>query len=271
MSNAVVKPTDQIAQYRDDFAQVLPSHVTPEQFVRVAQGALRRNPNLEAAARKNVGSLMSCLLDAARLGLEPGSEDYNLVPFNTKSGPEVNGIVGYTGIIELMYRAGVKAVHAELVCVNDQFEYQPGQDVPTHTVDWFGDRGEVRGAYAYATLPSGAKSKVAVVGPKEIARAMAESKGSDKPTSPWQKDYPAMVLKTAVRRLEKWVPTSPERLYVDGQPVPAPVKVPGFTPNQDLTPLPESSDDPPVVAMPQVEPATGEIVEGELMDPEDLG
>ena len=80
VSDAVARREDSpgalIARYSADFATVLPTHIRPETWVRLAQGALRRNPQLEQAARSNPGSLLAALLDAARLGLEPGSEQY---------------------------------------------------------------------------------------------------------------------------------------------------------------------------------------------------
>lgn len=197
-----------------DFAQVLPSHVTPETFVRLAVGALQRNPYLLRVASQNPASLLYALLEAARLGLEPGTEQFHLVPYGGRS-PKVEGIVGYQGEIELIYRAGAsRSVKAELVCGNDTFTFKPTMDRPEHDIDWFGDRGPVLGAYAYAEMVGGGTSRVVVVGPREIERAQQASaswNSKDKrDQSPWVTDYPAMVLKTAIHQLEKWVPTSAE-------------------------------------------------------------
>lgn len=200
-------PAALIGQYQSDFAAVLPSHVKAETWVRLAQGALRRDRNLAQAASKDPGSLMAALLEAARLGLEPGTDEFYLTP----RGGKVLGITGWKGEVELIYRAGaVSSIIAEVVCANDTFSYQPGQDRPHHEVDWFGDRGQVRGAYAYAVMKDGAISKVAVVGPAEIKRAMEASGTSGSSHSPWKTDYAAMVLKTAVHRLAAWVPSSAE-------------------------------------------------------------
>jgi recombination protein RecT len=208
------KPAALIAAYSNDFATVLPSHVKPETWVRLAQGALRRNPTLEQAAAANPGSLLAALLDAARLGLEPGTEQYYLVPYKDRGRPIVQGIPGYQGEIELMYRAGaVAAVVVELVRANDQFTYRPGVDErPVHEVDWFGDRGSLVGVYAYATMDNGATSKVVVMSKAEVyeARKKSASYRSKPESSPWTTDEPAMWLKTAAHRLRKWVPTSAE-------------------------------------------------------------
>jgi recombination protein RecT len=200
----------QVRDYRDEFAQVLPSHINPITFTRLAVGALKRDPKLLQVAQQNPASLMQALLEAARLGLEPGTNEYYLTPRGGRQ-PGVLGITGYQGEIELIYRAGaVSSVKAEVVCAADTFTYRPGDQIPDHRIDWFSDRGHVLGAYAYAVMRDGATSKVVVVGPKEITRAKAASATADKDHSPWKTDYAAMVLKTAIHQLAKWVPTSAE-------------------------------------------------------------
>lgn len=214
VSNAVAQRTNAatqvVEQYRNIFAETLPSHVKPETFVRVAQGALRKNADLAAAAASNPQSLVAALLDAARLGLEPGTEQFYLVPM----GGEVNGWTGYQGEIELIFRAGaVSSVIAEVVYTNDRFHYQPGMDRPDHEVDWDADdRGQLRLVYAYASMKDGSTSRVVVMNKATVMKHKAMSRGSDRADSPWQKWSDSMWLKTAVHELTKWVPTSAEYL-----------------------------------------------------------
>jgi hypothetical protein len=88
---------------------------------------------------------LAALLDAARLGLEPGTEQYYLTPRKVKGRLEILGIVGYQGYIELMYRAGaVSSVVAEVVYSNDKFTVPAGPDErPVHEIDWDADdRGD---------------------------------------------------------------------------------------------------------------------------------
>ena len=226
ISNAVAtrsKPTagGMVAQYKDDFASVLPSHVNPATWVRFAQGALKTGRKdgrtglyeLEQAAINNPGVFLSSLLNAARLGLEPGTEEFYLTPRKVKGQLEILGIVGYQGLVELIYRAGaVSSVIAENVYSNDKFSYQPGRDErPTHEIDWDAEsRGELRLAYAYAVMKDGATSKVVVLNKSDIARIKKSSQGSSSEYSPWVTNPAAMWLKSAVRQLAKWVPTSAE-------------------------------------------------------------
>lgn len=224
--------------HRDDLLCQLPSHVRGAGWYASAEAAVRRDPKLYAAANANPGSLMNALTHAARLGLQPGTDEFYLTWRKVKDKPEVVGMPGYQGEIELIYRAGaVSSVIVEVVRERDRFEYVPGRDErPTHVVDWFGDRGDVIGAYAYAIMRDGATSKVVVIGEERIKRARAASPTANSSHSPWTTDYAAMVLKTAAHDLQKWVPTSAEyrreqlraaRDVADEHPAPAPADPPG--------------------------------------------
>ena len=206
------RPAELVQQYQGDFAVVLPSHIKADTWCRVAIGALRRDPKLEEAARHNPAAFLGALLDAARRGLEPGTEQYYLVPQKNKGRLEVRGNIGYQGVIELIYRAGaVSSVIVEAVRESDKFAYVPGKHTrPIHEIDWFGDRGALKGVYAYAVMKDGATSKVVILNRQDIARAKKSSQGSDSAYSPWQNHEEAMWLKTAAHRLAKWVPTSAE-------------------------------------------------------------
>lgn len=208
-------PTAIIEQYREDIAQVLPSHVNVGTYVRLAVGAVRRDPKLVEAARNDPGALMAAVLEAARKGLEPGTEQYYLTPRREKGTLKIKGIEGYQGIIERIYRAGAaQSVIVEVVREGDRFEYTPGQhDRPVHHIDWFGgDRGALIGVYAYALMAGGATSKVVMLNKAQVMEAKAKSDGASSQYSPWQTNEEAMWLKTAARRLSKWVPTSNEYL-----------------------------------------------------------
>jgi recombination protein RecT len=224
ISNAVAVrdsgPGALVAQHRQDIELVMPSHMQKRvgAWIRTTQGLLRRDPKLMEAAQNDPGQFMAVLMDAANLGLTPGTEQYYLVPrWNRKKGcTEVTGVRGYQGEIELMYRAGaVSSVIVEVVHETDRFEYRPGRDErPLHEIDWDAeDRGELRLAYAYAVMKDGATSKVVVLNRSHIAKAKAKSdsaSGKYPHLSPWATDTEAMWMKTAAHRLTKWVPTSAE-------------------------------------------------------------
>ncbi|WP_019358031.1 recombinase RecT [Streptomyces sp. AA1529] len=268
ISNAVAKrddgPAAQLQQYRDEYAALVPSHINLDQWIRLAVGAIRGNEDLEEAARNDVGVFLREMKTAARLGLEPGTEQFYLTPRKSKAHrgqPIIKGIVGYQGIVELVYRAGaVSSVIVETVRQSDTFRYTPGRDErPIHEIDWFADdRGPLVGVYAYAVMKDGATSKVVVLNKRQVMEAKAKSDSRNSQYSPWQTNEEAMWLKTAVRRLAKWVPTSAE--YMREQLRAA--KEVAAEPAPDAPPL------PPVQAAPldDVDPDTGEVLEGELLD-----
>jgi recombination protein RecT len=224
ITNAVAErdnsPSGLIRQYSESFTQVLPNHIKPDTWIRLAQGALKRGKRqpdgryeLELAAANNPGVFLAALLDAARLGLEPASEQYYLTPRKVKGKLEILGIVGYQGHIDLMYRAGaVSSIVAETVRANDEYRYDRGADeVPVHRFPPFArdaDRGELIGVYAYARMKDGAVSRVVELSRDDIARIKASSQGADSEYSPWVRHEAAMWLKSSVRQLQKWVPTS---------------------------------------------------------------
>ncbi|MFC0626125.1 recombinase RecT [Kribbella deserti] len=219
VSNAVAtrdnSPGAMVQRYSKDFADVLPSHVKAETWVRLAVGALRRDPKVAEAAANNTGAFMSALLTAARLGLEPGTEQFYLVPQSPRKGApkEILGITGYQGLVELMYRAGaVASVIVEAVREHDNFIYAPGRDErPIHEIDWDAeDRGKLKLVYAYAIMKGGATSKVVVLNRSKINEIKAKSASARSDYSPWNTNEEAMWLKSAARQLSKWVPTSAE-------------------------------------------------------------
>jgi recombination protein RecT len=269
VSNAVAVrdsgPGAMIEAYSADLATVMPSHVKPETFVRLAVGVLRRDRKLTEAAQNNPAALMAALMDAAQLGLTPGTEQFYLVPRKMKGRLEVQGIRGYQGEIELIYRAGaVSSVIVEVVRGADGFRYAPGRDErPEHDIDWDAvDRGPLRLVYAYAVMKDGATSKVVVLNRAQVMQAKAMSQGSDTPYSPWQKHEEAMWMKTAAHRLTKWVPTSAEymreklRAYAEVAseqrpavtPAPQPVTAP--VPDEDEAIEAEFVDDEPAAGWP---------------------
>lgn len=249
-------PGDMVASYRDEFALVLPSHIKPETWVRVAQGAVRRDPKLGEAARRSPTSLLAALMEAARKGLEPGTEEFYLIPRKRRGVPEVQGVEGYRGIIERMYRSGaVASVIVREVCAHDEFRFIEGvMDRPEHRIDWFtrGARGDMVGVYAYAVLTTGAVSRVVVLNGDDIDDIKRHSDGSDESYSPWQTEPRSMWWKSAARRLEPWVPTSAEYR------------------REQLRAAQEVAAEraaPTVTAVPETPAADGEVVDGEIVDP----
>lgn len=212
-----------VLRNQESFSLVLPTHIKADQWTRLAVGALRRDEKLAIAAMNNPAAFGAALLDAARKGLEPGTEEYYLTPRRKNGRQEILGIEGYRGIVERMYRSGaVASVIVREVCENDEFEFTEGvHDKPQHKINWFGgERGAMIGVYAYAILTTGAVSRVVILSRGDVMAAKAKSDAAKSEYSPWNAqdggpEHPefqgrSMWWKTAVRRLEPWVPTSNE-------------------------------------------------------------
>jgi recombination protein RecT len=240
-------PTSLVAGYRDDFAAVLPSHLPPATFVRLAQGVLRRDQKLMEAAMNNAGSLMVAMLDCARLGHEPGTAAYYFVPIKGA----IEGWEGYRGVIERIYRAGaVQSVRAEVVRENDFYEYEEGMPHPIHRYERFAPpekRGPLVGVWAYAVMAEGGMSRPVEMGREEVLAHRDMNGSNSRSDSPWKKWERSMWLKCAVHELEKWVPSSTEyRREIARSAAPQPQPIAAVT----STPRP---------AAPRVETIEGEV------------
>ncbi len=220
---------------KKQFAAVLPASVDVDAFLGTMAGALYTSEDLMKAAAASPDSLYTALMRCASLGHLPGTDEFYLVPRKRKGRPEVQGIEGYRGIVERMYRSGaVASVVVREVCANDRFHFIEGVDAkPVHSTggegstggDFFGaagsrNRGDMVGVYAYAILTTGAVSRVVLLTRDDVMAAREASDSKDSDYSPWNrldggKDHPeftgrSMWWKTAARRLEPWVPTSAE-------------------------------------------------------------
>ena len=209
-----------------EFAKCLPAALPPDLFMRVALTGFRRTPELLECTRR---SLLGALLEAARLGLEPCTEQAHLVPYKGTC----QLIVGYQGYVQLMYRSPqVVSVEAELIYEadawrdirgdNPEFWHEPAW-VPERARDgWTGEgRGEPVLAYAYAELTGGRRTRVVMVPKAQALQLQREAlAGKQNPgRSPWSTNFTAMWLKSPVRRLRNWAPMSTElrrAAHVDG-------------------------------------------------------
>jgi recombination protein RecT len=211
--------------YKQQFSMVLPKHVTPERFIRMANTAMLRNPEIEKCTPQSV---VKCLLEIAAWGIEADGRRAHLIPFKN-SVKLANGswekvlectvLLDWKGLAELAQRSGqIAKLHADLICENDSFEYDLGE-IGHHKIDFRFPRGKPYAAYARAVTKDGA-TYCAVMTEEEILSVrnrsqgwMAFEKGFAK-QSPWDPSNPTsegeMWKKTAFRRLSKWLPLSPE-------------------------------------------------------------
>jgi recombination protein RecT len=175
-----------------------------DRFLAVAFALLANNSQL--LQNCSPMSIVQSLRDAARLGLEPMTEEA--------------AIVEYAGVAKLMpmWRGYLKRIRnsgqvsdvdAQLVMENDHFEYSFTQQgghfshIPVKR-----DRGGYWGCYAYAVMPSGFV-ELEVMTEAEINFIRDTfAKGAGRSDSPWKVSWGEQARKTVIRRLAKRLPAS---------------------------------------------------------------
>jgi recombination protein RecT len=199
-----------IERHSGDFAMVLPSHLTPERMARLALSAVRTTKGLrECTLASFASSIMAC----ATLGLEPNTPlgHAYLIPRKMKGVPTCTLIVGYQGLIELMYRSGVVAsVKAEPVFKDDQFQCEKGLNpVLRHVPGDSDDPRSLTHVYTIVRWKGGGEPLWDVMTRRQIDARRAI--GGRREYSPWETHYIEMACKSGVRGIAKWVPSSTER------------------------------------------------------------
>lgn len=190
----------------DQLAHALPKHLSAERFCRVALTQLTRTPKL---AECDQASFFQALFTLSQFGLEPDGRRAHLIPFeNRKRGcVECQLIIDYKGLVEIAMRTGlISNIHADIVCDNDEFEYDIGQ-IKRHKIDFKKPRGKQYAVYAICRFKNGSE-KCDVMTLEEVAAIRARSKARD--NGPWVTDFSEMSKKTVFRRLSKWLPFSDE-------------------------------------------------------------
>lgn len=188
---------------------VLPRHLTPERMARIAYTAIVQSPALRDC---NPVSLANAVITASQLGLEIGGPIgmAYLVPYKK----EATLIIGYKGFQDLAYRSGmVSNFSAHPVYEHDHFEYCYGLTPKLEHRPSDGKRGALKYAYAVCHFKGGGYD-FEVVTPEDISVTKRLSAGarSGSKDCPWNNPDQewTMWVKTAIRRLAKRIPQSPD-------------------------------------------------------------
>ena len=233
-----------------EIQKVLPSVISPQQFLRLTLNAIQSTPHLmECTMPSFYGAVMQC----AQLGLKPNvnGEAY-LIPFkNNKKGGvyECQFIVGYKGLMLLARRSGeVANIDAQTVYENDEFDLSYGFDpMLVHKPYLKGDRGKPVGFYATVMLKDGGKSAHYMT--VEDAQKYGKRYSKAYNNSPWMTDFEAMAKKSCLRQVLKYAPMSTD---VDGA-IRTDEKVLKFEENKEL--------DGGIVEIEEDEPTAEDIAE----------
>lgn len=195
----------QVEQRRETFGRLLPRGVDPAWFIAEVRVALARTPKLMEC---DSVSVFDALTTCAQLGLSPSGRlgSAYLIPYKDKC----TLVIGYKGYVDLAFRSGeVMGFGAQVVHENEPFDATEGFDLAIHKHDRDVDNpGPLRAVYAWATLRGGYSVRV-LMWKREVLAIKARSRASS--NGPWVTDEAEMWKKTAIRRLIKMLPLSPQK------------------------------------------------------------
>jgi recombination protein RecT len=191
-----------LPSYQEQIQKALPRGLTAERMVRVVLTAINRTPKLLECTKETV---WQAVLDAASLGLFPDAlgRAY-LVPY----GSACQLIVGYKGLIDLMYRSGqIDFIQAVAVHEGDEFKYRLGlnPDIAHAPCD---NPGRWTHVYSVAKIKGCDTSSFVVMSRAEVEKVKARSRAAK--NVPWVTDEEEMAKKTVIRRHAKILPMSAE-------------------------------------------------------------
>lgn len=204
---------DAIKRSEGQFAMALPRHVSPDRFVRASLTALNTVPRLAECTQT---SILAGLMQAAQLGLEVADvrgQAY-LIPRKVKGVMQANLQLGFRGMIDLAARAGI-TVDVDVIHENDTYDYQRGTDPKLYHKPTLGDRGAPVAYYAVANFADGRRASFVIMGRNEVEQhrdkfASSRDYNTKEITGPWVDHFDAMAVKTVVRKLLNYLPTSAE-------------------------------------------------------------
>lgn len=193
---------DYLKRMAPEISKALPKHMDADRMARIALTTIRTTPKL---LNCNINSLMSGIMQAAQLGLEPGLLGHcYLIPY----GNEAQFIIGYKGMIDLARRSGnIQSIYTQCVYENDEFSYQYGLHPDLKHIPADGERGDFKGAYAVAHFKDGGY-QFEYMPRSEIDKRRKRSKASG--NGPWVTDFEEMAMKTVLRHMWKFLPISVE-------------------------------------------------------------
>ncbi len=205
-----------LGNMKNEFALVLPKHLTPDRLVRMAVTQLRINPALKGCDKT---SFIAAVMTAAQLGLEPDGVlgHAYMVPFKSNGVTNVQLIPGYKGLLTLARNSGeVSSISAHEVCEKDEFEFAFGLEEKLVHKPARGDRGKITHFYAIAKFKDGGHH-MDVMTVEEVETLRNKSSGYKAykagytKSAIWEEHFTEMGRKTAIRRIAKYLPLNVQR------------------------------------------------------------
>jgi len=196
---------DSIYSVEQDFNKVNSYKMNFAKEAGFALQLLQGNDYLLKAATANPVALEYAIINLSSIGisLNPALKESYLVP----RGGKICLDISYIGLIKLATDTGsIVWVQSEIVKKNDKFTYNGVGQAPTHTADFFSDRGEMVGVYCVAKLSTG-EFLSTVMSIQEIKDIRDKSSQASK-SGPWVTFFEEMSKKTIIKRAAKLWPKS---------------------------------------------------------------
>lgn len=213
MSNMLIDIKANLDRELVPVQSLLPAHVSFERFTNAAAVAIANSDDLRVADGQSIiNSLVACAKD----GLVPDGREAALVIFKKKA---ANGdwmkVAQYMpmidGVLKRARQSGeISVIATRVVYENDTFRVWL-DDEGEHVLyePSLGDRGAMRGAFAYAKMKTG-ELQYEWLNIDDINKVRAASKSSDK--GPWVDWYESMARKSAAHRLCRRLPNNSEMM-----------------------------------------------------------
>jgi recombination protein RecT len=207
---------------KEQFAMALPKHFSADRLLRLTMTAVQKDPKLLDCHQQ---SFLGALLECAQLGLEPNTTLGHawLIPFwnNRQRRLDAQLVPGYKGLIKLAYQSGqVASIGAFVVRAKDDFKYRYGlRPRLTHRPHREADAGDMVAVYAVAEVRGIDRPLFKVLERWEceqirdrFSKAAYDKQGNL--TGTWLTNFEEMSMKSAIRRLVKFVPSDTEKNFL---------------------------------------------------------
>lgn len=156
-------------------------------------------------------SMLDAMVKCAELGLMPSTlGTAYLIPYeNRRAGTiECQLIIGYRGLVELARRSGqISTIQAGVVREGDLFDFSYGVETTFKHVPKGNFKAKITHVWALAKF-NGGGHQLEVMTVEEVEAIRSRSRAGQ--NGPWVTDYGEMCKKTALRRLCKMLPLTPE-------------------------------------------------------------
>lgn len=156
-------------------------------------------------------SMLDAMVKCAELGLMPSTlGTAYLIPYeNRRAGTvECQLIIGYRGLVELARRSGqISTIQAGVVREGDVFDFSYGVETTFKHVPKGNFKAKITHVWALAKF-NGGGHQLEVMTIDEVEAIRSRSRAGQ--NGPWVTDFGEMCKKTALRRLCKMLPLTPE-------------------------------------------------------------